>query len=585
MEQLKKDRNIIVLFTVSILLAMLANVVFSYLWGPDEPRIAEIAREAFYTGNYITPHLCGVPFIEKPPLYTDLIALSYWIFNGPSASSARLVSAIFGILTLAGVFSFGLFWKGIRTAFLAVMFLIIMPQFYRSTHLILLDNGVNLFCTLAVIFFALYIFKKPDKFKKLYLYVFYFLCALAFLVKGVISIAIIGVIILAYILFTKNWHLIKRMLSPLPMLMFFIPVLIWVYLFYQQGGLDYLNLLFVNNTIGRLLHISFKVSTDHLKLVDVGSTSPWFFYLDRAPAMFGAIIIFVPFIIIDFCSRFLNQNTQKKLTSSDSKYSKPVKSILNFIFINQSNNIEEKNIKSLIFIWAFVPIVALSFSRIKEVTYILPCYCAIALLASAWLDDRIEKFSDSDKSYSYLLNFFYFIIPAVILTEFISPYFYKTSLFLVITILIIIALILIYSLFKRQFLKVIYLVALMSLIGVILGNNPYLMIRSRRSRKCFNAMANYAWSKVADRKLYVYQGSETLMGTMPFCGNKTTSLVSSPTQLFHVLSKSKNNIVILPKGMFKNLKSNPKYSNKIKEMTVTELPFPKLIEQYILLND
>ncbi|MCP4178513.1 MAG: glycosyltransferase family 39 protein [bacterium] len=583
MELLKKDKKIILLFTITILLAMLANVAYSYLWGPDEPRIAEIAREAFYTGNYITPHLCGVPFIEKPPLYYDLISLSYWIFNGPSAGSARLVSAICGILTLVGVFSFGLFWKNIRTGLLSVLFLIIMPQFYRSTHLILIDNGVNLFCTWAIILFAFFIFKKSNTFKKSYLYIFYFLCALAFLTKGVICIAIIGVILLAYILFTKNWNLLKCMLSPLPLLMFFIPVLIWVYLFYQQGGLDYLNLLFVNNTIGRLLHISFKVSTDHLRLVDVGSTSPWFFYLDRAPAMFGAIIVFVPFIIIDFCSRFLKNDTLKKLTSKDSSFSKPLKSILNFIFIKKTKDSDEKNIKLLVFIWAFVPIIALSFSEIKEVTYILPCYCAIALLASAWIDERIEKFYDSDKSYSYLIYFFYFTIPAIILTQFTSLYFYKTSLFLVIAILIIIAIILVYSLFKKQFLKVIYLVALMSLIGVILGNTPSLLIRSRRSRKCFTQMADYAWSKVGNRKLYIYRGRETLMGTIPFCGNKTTPLVSSVNQLFRLL-ESKSNIILLPKGLLSRLKSNPKYSHIIQNMTIIKLPFDKLIEKYVLIK-
>ena len=52
-----------------IAVAMMVNVSHSYLWGPDEPREAEIARETLVKRNFVTPHLDGLPFLEKPPLY------------------------------------------------------------------------------------------------------------------------------------------------------------------------------------------------------------------------------------------------------------------------------------------------------------------------------------------------------------------------------------------------------------------------------------------------------------------------------------------------------------------------------------
>jgi 4-amino-4-deoxy-L-arabinose transferase-like glycosyltransferase len=37
--------------------------------GPDEPRYAWIARDMAETGDWVTPHLYGKPWFEKPPLY------------------------------------------------------------------------------------------------------------------------------------------------------------------------------------------------------------------------------------------------------------------------------------------------------------------------------------------------------------------------------------------------------------------------------------------------------------------------------------------------------------------------------------
>src|SRR4026207_1217719 len=42
------------------------------LFTPDEGRYSEIAREMIATGDYITPHLNGVVFLDKPILY-------YWL--------------------------------------------------------------------------------------------------------------------------------------------------------------------------------------------------------------------------------------------------------------------------------------------------------------------------------------------------------------------------------------------------------------------------------------------------------------------------------------------------------------------------
>ncbi|MEO7494583.1 MAG: glycosyltransferase family 39 protein [Massilia sp.] len=92
--------------------AVLAPAFF-FLYGLDafplrdinEGLYAEIAREMLSSGDYIVPHLNGVPYIEKPPLLYWLMSLSMAIF-GPTAAAARLVSALSMLSLCVALFRF-----------------------------------------------------------------------------------------------------------------------------------------------------------------------------------------------------------------------------------------------------------------------------------------------------------------------------------------------------------------------------------------------------------------------------------------------------------------------------------------------
>jgi 4-amino-4-deoxy-L-arabinose transferase-like glycosyltransferase len=71
----------------------------------NEGLYAEIAREMLASGQYLVPHLNGVPYIEKPPLLYWLISLSMAVL-GPTAAAARLVSALSMLALCAGLFQF-----------------------------------------------------------------------------------------------------------------------------------------------------------------------------------------------------------------------------------------------------------------------------------------------------------------------------------------------------------------------------------------------------------------------------------------------------------------------------------------------
>jgi 4-amino-4-deoxy-L-arabinose transferase-like glycosyltransferase len=72
------------------------------LLGPDEPRYAQVAREMFLSGDYITPTLGGYTWFEKPSLLYWLIAVSFKVF-GVNEWSARFGPALCGLLTIVAV--------------------------------------------------------------------------------------------------------------------------------------------------------------------------------------------------------------------------------------------------------------------------------------------------------------------------------------------------------------------------------------------------------------------------------------------------------------------------------------------------
>src|SRR5512141_734771 len=78
------------------------------LLGPDEPRYAQVAREMFERGDWITPTLGGFHWFEKPALLYWLEIVSYHVF-GVSEFSARFGSALFGLGTILSLWLLGRF--------------------------------------------------------------------------------------------------------------------------------------------------------------------------------------------------------------------------------------------------------------------------------------------------------------------------------------------------------------------------------------------------------------------------------------------------------------------------------------------
>ena len=69
------------------------------LVGPDEPRYAQVAREMFERGDWVTPTLAGHTWFEKPALLYWMMMAAYSVL-GVTELAARLGAAVSGVLAV-----------------------------------------------------------------------------------------------------------------------------------------------------------------------------------------------------------------------------------------------------------------------------------------------------------------------------------------------------------------------------------------------------------------------------------------------------------------------------------------------------
>jgi 4-amino-4-deoxy-L-arabinose transferase-like glycosyltransferase len=129
------------------------------LW-TDESIYAQTAREMALSGDWITPKLCGGPYLIKPVLYHWLAAVSFHL-AGESETAARLPQAVAAgillacLLVLTGAFSRTSGKPAVKTAsWLAAAALLTSPGFVIAARVAGMDLLLTFGITLAILCFT-----------------------------------------------------------------------------------------------------------------------------------------------------------------------------------------------------------------------------------------------------------------------------------------------------------------------------------------------------------------------------------------------------------------------------------------------
>jgi len=140
-----------------LLLALTAAAPFWDLGRPllevDDARYAEVPREMALGGDWATPHLNGLDYVEKPPLWYWLCAASYKTF-GVSEAAARLPLALLALLALLGTAWLGSWLYEPRRGWTAAALLGSAMLFFGLSHFITPHLGLTvwlLWCTALIL--------------------------------------------------------------------------------------------------------------------------------------------------------------------------------------------------------------------------------------------------------------------------------------------------------------------------------------------------------------------------------------------------------------------------------------------------
>ena len=182
-----------------------------HLMPTDEGRYAEIAREMFVSGDWVTIRYNDLKYFEKPPLHLWMTALAYHAF-GVNEWSARLWVALSGA---AGILVSALAarrWWGPRVGWLTALVLLASPSWNFAAHFNTLDMSVS--ALLAGVLAGVLLAQHPQATSRQRRHWMWFAWAamgLAVLTKGLMGIVLPGLVLVVYTLLARDWVLWRRL--------------------------------------------------------------------------------------------------------------------------------------------------------------------------------------------------------------------------------------------------------------------------------------------------------------------------------------------------------------------------------------
>src|SRR5262245_41515081 len=198
------------------ILTLFLGVLFGFklgeraLWSPVEGHYAEIAREMVVSGDYLTPWLAGMKFLEKPPLFYWLESANIKLF-GLNEWSLRLWPAVFATIGCLAVYFAGSRLFERRVGLISSTVLATSTLWYVMGHVINLDMALSALITCALLSFLLGSLEQPGYKRRLALWAFFVFSALATMTKGLIGIVIPAMVIGTWMLILDEWNILSTL--------------------------------------------------------------------------------------------------------------------------------------------------------------------------------------------------------------------------------------------------------------------------------------------------------------------------------------------------------------------------------------
>jgi 4-amino-4-deoxy-L-arabinose transferase len=305
------------------------------LSSPDEVRYGEIAREMIASGDWVSPHLNGVRYFEKPALGHWLNAVSLRVF-GENAFALRLPAALATGLAALIVFLLARRFVGRSEATLATAIFLTTFLVAGVGTFALLDAFLALFLTAALAAYYAGLRDGRPATRRAWLCACGAACGAAFLVKGFLALAIPVIVAVPYLAWGRRWRTVLT--SPWwPIVVAAVVALPWSVLVHLREP-DFWRYFFWVEHVQRFT------------AEDAQHAAPFWYYLAWLPLTGWPWIVTLPAAAIGLKRGAIDRDFVGYLVA-----------------------------------WAALPLLFFSLSKGKLATYILPCFAPLSILLAVGL--------------------------------------------------------------------------------------------------------------------------------------------------------------------------------------------------------
>lgn len=227
MKELHKNKTLVWTLFIAFAAILLGVLRARTLVPPDEGRYAEMAREMFASGDWITTRLNGIKYFEKPPLQTWMNALTFELF-GLGDWQARLWTGLCGLLGVGMTGYAGMRVFGARIGFYAALVLGSSLYWVICSQVNSVDMSLSAMMTVALC--ALLVAQRDDATpseQRNWMLLCWAGMALSVLAKGLIGLVLPGGVLVFYTIFSRDWKIWTRLHLVKGLLLFFLIAAPW----------------------------------------------------------------------------------------------------------------------------------------------------------------------------------------------------------------------------------------------------------------------------------------------------------------------------------------------------------------------
>ncbi|WP_423198705.1 MULTISPECIES: glycosyltransferase family 39 protein [unclassified Cupriavidus] len=343
--------GMIAMVAIAILLVWFGTLDARHLLRPDEGRYAEISREMFMSGDWVTIRYNDLKYFEKPPFHLWVTSIAYTLF-GVGDWQARLCVALSGIVGLAASMLAAARWFGPRVAVLTGLALVAAPMWSVAGHFNSLDMTLSgaLACVLAFMLLAQHPDATPAA-RRNWMLACWVAMGVAVLTKGLVGLVLPGLVLVVYTLVTRDVGLWRRLHLPGGVIAMLIVTVPWFWLIDARNP-EFAHFFFIHE------HWDRYTSTVHERK--------------------GTIWYFVPLVVAGFLPWLgltprMWTEVRERAGAVRGAAGKPFQPAL------------------MAALWAFAIFAFFSLSGSKLPGYIVPIFPALAMLAGIALDHINER--------------------------------------------------------------------------------------------------------------------------------------------------------------------------------------------------